>query len=113
MIKIYIQILLHLIFVAPLLLLALFIAGILLIPAIICGCANVKKYNRNVIVAIDQTFNAILGGDEDETISSRAGKRQKTQKWAYYLCKILNKFETGHCDLSIEEDEGDRQILDD
>ena len=33
-----------------------------------------QRYIRNNLVAIDQLFNTILGGDEDETISSRAGK---------------------------------------
>ena len=33
-----------------------------------------KSYGSRVAVAIDQLFNALLGGDEDETISSRAYK---------------------------------------
>ena len=33
-----------------------------------------KSYGRHVAVAIDQLFNALLNGDEDETISSRAAK---------------------------------------
>ena len=71
------------------------------------------KYFWNVALAIDQLFNALLGGDPDESISSRAGKRQHTQKWALYLCKMLHIIDENHCDKYIEEDEGDRQILDD
>jgi hypothetical protein len=52
-------------------------------------------------------------GDPDETISSRAGKRQYEQKWAKWLCWFLNKLDTGHCKKSIEEDEGDKAALDD
>ena len=32
------------------------------------------KYVWNILIAIDQFFNALFGGDPDETISSRAGK---------------------------------------
>lgn len=40
----------------------------------------VKRYKRyiwNVLIAIDQFFNTVLGGDPDETMSSRMGKRQR------------------------------------
>ena len=37
--------------------------------------ALIRKYLRNLLVAIDQLLNTILGGDPDETISSRLGKR--------------------------------------
>ena len=39
-------------------------------------------YFWNVLVAIDQLFNTILGGDPDETLSSRMGKhvREVTSK---------------------------------
>ena len=70
-------------------------------------------YFWNILIAIDQLANTILGGDPDETISSRAGKRVNTQKWAYYLCRVLHILDPDHCNKSIEEDEGDRQILDD
>lgn len=33
-----------------------------------------KKYFYNILIGIDQLVNAILGGDPDETISSRLGK---------------------------------------
>lgn len=33
-----------------------------------------KKYLYNILIGIDQLANAILGGDPDETISSRLGK---------------------------------------
>lgn len=32
------------------------------------------KYIWNLLIAIDQLFNTILGGDPDETMSSRMGK---------------------------------------
>ena len=70
------------------------------------------KYIWNILIAIDQLFNAILGGDPDETISSRAGKQQHKRLWAKWLCWILNKLDTNHCKDAIEEDEGKDKILD-
>ena len=73
---------------------------------------KVCKYFWNVLIAIDQLCNTILGGDPDETISSRAGKKQHDQAWARMLCKLLHKLDMNHCKDSIEEDEGkDETIL--
>ena len=71
------------------------------------------KYIWNVLIAIDQLANAIFGGDPQETISSRAGKRKEEQKWAEILCWLLDKIDPKHCHKSILEDEGDDQVLDD
>jgi hypothetical protein len=46
----------------------------------------VKRYIRNVLVAIDQLANALTFGDEDETISSKLGKRMlKGDKFATFV----------------------------
>lgn len=37
----------------------------------------VKRYIWNLLIAIDQLFNALLFGDPDETLSSRMGKRAR------------------------------------
>lgn len=59
-----------------------------------------------VAVANDQTLNAALSGSEDETISSRAGKAARSgKKWGCVLCRLLDKFDAGHCEKSIEVDE--------
>jgi hypothetical protein len=68
------------------------------------------KYIWNILISIDQLLNTFLGGDPDETISSRAGKRQDTSNWAKYLCKFLNLLDTNHCSKSVEDDEGSREI---
>ena len=65
----------------------------------------------NILISIDQLANTILGGDPDETISSRAGKMQHDSKWAKVLCWLLNKIDTNHCKESIEEDEGKDRII--
>ena len=68
-----------------------------------------KPYGRRVAVAIDQLFNALLGGDEDETISSRAEKaRRKGKRWGCVLCRILDWLDKDHCTNSIEPDEGEK-----
>lgn len=68
------------------------------------------RYIWNILIAVDQLGNAILGGDPDETISSRAGKVQDESRWAKCLCWFLNKLDTGHCKEAIETDEGKDQL---
>ncbi len=58
-------------------------------------------------VAHDQLANTAFGGDEDETISSRAAKAARNGKrWGCILCKLLDKLSPGHCERSIEHDRG-------
>lgn len=60
-----------------------------------------------VFVGADQTLNAAMGGSEDETISSRAGKGAQRGVWRYcLLCWLLDKVDPGHCRNSIEQDQG-------
>ena len=68
-----------------------------------------KPYGRRVAVAIDQLFNALFNGDEDETISSRAAKaRLKGKRWGCVLCRFLDWLDQNHCTNSIEPDEGEK-----
>ena len=60
-----------------------------------------------IAVAHDQLANAAFGGDEDETLSSRAGKAAREGKrWACVLCRLLDRLDPNHCEKSIEPDEG-------
>lgn len=69
-----------------------------------------KAYGYRVAVAIDQLFNTLLNGDEDETISSRAAKaRLKGKRWGCVLCRFLDRLDPNHCTNSIEPDEGEQQ----
>lgn len=62
-------------------------------------------------VAYDQLANTTFGGDEDETISSRAAKAARNGKrWGCLLCRLLDRFEDKHCENSIELDEGQRGV---
>lgn len=78
----------------------------------------IKKYLVNILISIDQFFNTILGGDPDETISSRLGKcKEKGNRFCILTCKLLTKafsrfgIETKeHCIEAIEVDEGSDAI---
>jgi len=70
-----------------------------------------KKYLINVLISFDQLANTLLGGDPDETISSRAGKKQRKGKLAYWLCRALHWIDKDHCKDAIEKDEGKDSIV--
>ncbi|WP_059412652.1 hypothetical protein [Cupriavidus basilensis] len=73
-----------------------------------------RKYLLNLLIALDQGANTLLGGDPDETISSRAGKGQaEGKRWACVLCRFLDWFERDHCTKSIERNEGADAVVTD
>jgi hypothetical protein len=56
----------------------------------------------HIAIGFDQVVNAATGGNEDETISSRAGRlRKEGRGWACVLCWALDKLQKNHCDDSI------------
>jgi hypothetical protein len=63
-----------------------------------------KRYSWNLLISLDQLGNSLLGGDPDETISSRAGKAKGHSKIASALCWVLDKIDANHCEDSIEDD---------
>jgi hypothetical protein len=64
------------------------------------------RWAFNLAVAIDQLLNAVLAGDPDETISSRAHKaRLKGRRWGCLLCGLLDALDPGHCARAAEWDE--------
>ena len=74
----------------------------------------------NLLISIDQLGNALLGGDPDETISSRLGKLKRrhggTIPWSRPASKVIDRvldwIEPNHSTLSIEENEGDDALVD-
>lgn len=71
---------------------------------------NTNQYIKNNFIAIDQRANALLFGDEDETISSRMGKHLVKKKdccLCRFICGLLNKIDPNHCVDAIEENEGE------
>ena len=79
-----------------------------------------KKYIINFLISVDQLGNTILGGDPDETISSRLGKIKVKHSgkipWTRPLSKIidygLDKIDPNHSIDAIGEDEGKDAIVD-
>ncbi|MDC7699584.1 hypothetical protein [Vogesella indigofera] len=73
------------------------------LPAALVGSPRTVR----IAVGGDQMLNAAWGGSEDETISSRAGKGARAGIWHWcLLCRLLDWLDPGHCQKSIETDEG-------
>ena len=70
---------------------------------------RLKRYLWNILIAIDQLFNALFFGYPDETMSSRMGKRQDIKPYKF-ICNVLNIVDKNHCENSIEEDEGKQEV---
>lgn len=74
---------------------------------------GIGRYLWNWIVWVDQGCNTALGGDPDETLSSRMGKaiRENRCVLCRQICRVLNWIDPNHCQKHIEEDEGSRAIF--
>lgn len=72
----------------------------------------VMKYLKNALIALDQLVNAILGGDPDETISSRLGKRRDSAErfWAAAVDRLFF-WQKNHTGRSVESDEGKDSLI--
>lgn len=71
-----------------------------------------KKYTINIALNLDQLGNTILGGDPDESLSSRAGKGET--KVARFAAKIIDQiffWQEYHSKNAIEKDEGSDAII--
>lgn len=84
------------------------------------GIINIAgKWMMNVLIAVDQLFNALTCGDPDETISSRIGKIKEAHGGMipryHPVCRIidwgLEKIDKNHCIEAIEEDEGEEAVI--
>jgi len=68
------------------------------------------RYLLNLAISIDQLANTVLGGDPDETLSSRLGKARPRCRPCYWVCRGLHLIDPGHCDRTREPHQGDRAI---
>lgn len=51
--------------------------------------------------AFDRVGNAATGGQDTETISSRANRAvEEKRRWGCVLCRLLDRFEKDHCKKS-------------
>lgn len=70
----------------------------------------VKRYLWNNLLSLDQSLNTLTGGDPDETLSSRLGKKVLKGDGILpcVICKFLDVVfrEKNHCINNIEYDEG-------
>lgn len=60
-----------------------------------------KKYCKNILIALDQTVNTIFNGEPDETLSARAWRLHK-RYWYARVAQILldlvfTPFSHNHC----------------
>ena len=65
-----------------------------------------KNYVIQVLVAVDQLANAVLGGWADETLSSRSYRLHDKKFW-FVAEKVINAlffFQTDHCKQAYEEE---------
>lgn len=76
-------------------------------------------YVKNVLVVLDCLGNTLLGGDPDETISSRSGKamayEQSVGRWGAgcRLCSFLAVFQENHCQIAVNRNKGRRAVIPD
>lgn len=78
------------------------------------------RYLLNLLLALDQFGNVLLGGDPDETISSRLGRIATANggsiPWSRPLSRAagwaLDRIDRDHCHDAIEPDEGDEGVVD-
>jgi hypothetical protein len=59
---------------------------------------RVRRWFWNVLVATDEWFNALTGGDPDSTISLRTAQAKGVGKaWGRIGCRLLDFLNPGHC----------------
>ena len=71
---------------------------------------TLKSWGYHVLVAIDQLFNALIGGAADETLSSRTYRgamlaKQPRKRWRV-LYRVINGlfFDRNHCKTAYESE---------
>lgn len=85
------------------------LAGLIAAGWMLCAIIAGSKRAWRLAISYDQLANTAFGGDEDETISSRAYKATLAKRrWGCVLCKLLDKIQPDHCRQSVEPDRGDK-----
>ena len=72
-----------------------------------------KKYVIQVLVAVDQLANAVLGGWADETLSSRAHRLRDKKLW-FVVEKVINALfflQKDHCLMAYEAELNRKQTF--
>jgi hypothetical protein len=72
-----------------------------LIPSIIFSPSGTRAWK--IIVAYDMLANSATGGDDGETVSSRAYKASLVgNRYGCYLCRLLDWLQPNHCENSVK-----------
>lgn len=67
------------------------------------------RYIQNLLIGIDEFFNTLTGGAPSDTISGRAARADRDNRWwGRTLCKFLNWLQPGHCQQALENDAAGR-----
>lgn len=69
---------------------------------------NVRRYAMQVLIALDQLGNGLLGGWADETLSSRCWRwsRDGVRDWPRRIVDGLPFWKAGHCRRDYEGERG-------
>lgn len=74
-----------------------------------------RHHALQVLIALDQLVNALLGGWADETLSSRAWRMErKGRPWGRVMRPLIDAlarpFERDHCRASFDNERAQRQL---
>jgi len=61
----------------------------------------IRKYILNVLLALDYLAAALIGFDPRMTISSVLALYRKKCKTCKFICRVLDKIDSRHCEDSI------------
>ena len=69
-------------------------------------------YGKNLLIAVDQLVNAVIGGYCDETLSSRAWRWEQdgVRAWPRRFIDRLFFWEQDHCRESFQSEREGRQL---
>ena len=81
---------------------------------------KIARWPMNILLSLDQLLNSVLGGDPDETVSSRLGRIKVkfggripwTRPVARLTDMVLDWIQKGHSIKAIEKDEGKHGVID-
>lgn len=75
--------------------------------------SKLKRYFGNIFVGVDEFLNTILGGESDETLSSRCHRMDGKQRYLGFLRVWIDAiffWDPGHCLSSYINGELRRQV---
>jgi hypothetical protein len=65
---------------------------------------------KQILIALDQLVNTVLGGWADETLSSRAWRLRFKTPWIYKTIDSVFFWDTNHCEKSYVSERERRQL---